>query len=451
MRNCSQLDLDDLIDGATVLNHWVDAFDVALSRQDLSVSDAHIESFVDTDEQHLVNEEYEGYMGNYGETLDYWYRRAAIVVQSPLGEQINRFETDFDAALADAVGLARQGLVQELLSRVQRALPMLTSAIHRHGQAMWSQYSELACALPDADLAKRLCCGFEWSDFSVDDAPGMQRLAERFGAHWMQALVQAWVEQQPPWRADLASAFCQGRYRWPKSIAGCVAALQSLQTPTEVVEQLLAACTAELQRADKALAPQPALQRHSALAVRLSNVCELLCAFESCADSATRQSAVLRHVADTPSLYPPHELGAFLHAVPAAAKRLEAAQKLRQSVLGELRTLLAEAPLADDDFSMPRVEWICHCSDCTPVIGWARQPAPLPLSLAIAESRRNHVQKQHQLAASGIASETLKVGSPYKLVMTKPRDLPQKRRSARLDWTQALTLLANAKSEFAPL
>jgi hypothetical protein len=48
-------------------------------------------------------------MGNYGETLDYWYRRAAPVIQTPLAEQAGRFVSDFDAALADALDLAGPG------------------------------------------------------------------------------------------------------------------------------------------------------------------------------------------------------------------------------------------------------------------------------------------------------------------------------------------------------
>jgi hypothetical protein len=62
---------DELIERGIVLNHWIDANDRPLSRDELPVVEADTESFSDTDESFLVNQEYEGYMGNYGETLDY--------------------------------------------------------------------------------------------------------------------------------------------------------------------------------------------------------------------------------------------------------------------------------------------------------------------------------------------------------------------------------------------
>ena len=33
-------------------------------------------------------------MGNHGDTLDYWYRRAALVIQSPLAVERDQFALD---------------------------------------------------------------------------------------------------------------------------------------------------------------------------------------------------------------------------------------------------------------------------------------------------------------------------------------------------------------------
>ncbi|HQQ69909.1 MAG TPA: 2OG-Fe(II) oxygenase, partial [Alicycliphilus sp.] len=109
---------DELIEDGMLLDFWVDADGQRLRRHALRVNLHAAESFTDTGEDYLVNEEYEGYMGNYGETLDYWYRRAALVLHTPHAEQAARFATDFDAALQDALALARSGDQAALAQRL---------------------------------------------------------------------------------------------------------------------------------------------------------------------------------------------------------------------------------------------------------------------------------------------------------------------------------------------
>jgi len=78
---------EDLIDESIAVDYLVGTDDRPLRHAALHVRRADVHSFTDTDESFLVDEEYEGYMGNYGETLEYWYRRAALVLQTPLAAE----------------------------------------------------------------------------------------------------------------------------------------------------------------------------------------------------------------------------------------------------------------------------------------------------------------------------------------------------------------------------
>ena len=138
---------EELINHDLTLDYWVDDAGAVAPRKALHLNPNATESFTDTGEDFLVNEEYEGYMGNYGDTLDYWYRRAALVLQTPEAHEASRFGTEFDAALADAVQLAHSGDGPALARRVSGALNMLRSFAKRDH---WSAYVALACALPDA-------------------------------------------------------------------------------------------------------------------------------------------------------------------------------------------------------------------------------------------------------------------------------------------------------------
>lgn len=72
---------DELVEEDCALDYWVGVDNKPQSCPALPLATADCFSFTETDESFLVNEEYEGYMGNYGETLDYWYRRAALVIK----------------------------------------------------------------------------------------------------------------------------------------------------------------------------------------------------------------------------------------------------------------------------------------------------------------------------------------------------------------------------------
>ena len=67
----------ELIDESLSLDFWVDEHDQVGPRSSLSVRLDDTTSFTETGSAHLVDEQYEGYMGNYGDTLDYWYTRRA--------------------------------------------------------------------------------------------------------------------------------------------------------------------------------------------------------------------------------------------------------------------------------------------------------------------------------------------------------------------------------------
>ena len=104
-RQSSEPEPDELIEHSTTLDHWVDTDNAVQKLGRLQVSDRDIVCIRETDEDDLVNSEYEGYMGNYGETLDYWYRRAAVVLWPQSSELLQQFDLDADKALQALVAL----------------------------------------------------------------------------------------------------------------------------------------------------------------------------------------------------------------------------------------------------------------------------------------------------------------------------------------------------------
>jgi len=430
---------DELVDRGIVLDHWVDADDRPLRRAELPVADTDTASFKGTDESFLVNQEYEGYMGNYGETLDYWYRRAALVIQTPVAEQAGRFVSDFDAALADALALARRGRRDELAERLQAATKALAAQRQQRGRSLFSALSKLAAALPDAGQARGLMEGFEWVDLRSADVRALARLSACRGEGWTADLIDVWTQPADHWhRLDWRlggspeAGSVAARPPWPQPLAPLLEAGQAAGLSHALIDRMLRRCQQALAAADTSLSRLTPAQRSASLASRLQALCDLATALRLASDVPDSTDFLVRHVLSHPVLYPLRRLRPLVEALPADGPA--AAQVLRSAAIAALRQALATPERRADDHTLDDIDWVCRCADCKAVIRWAESAQAQSLTLAMPEARRRHVQESLSAAAAPLVSTTLRQGSPHKLVIAKKSGLHDGRRELRRAW-----------------
>ena len=452
---------DELIEEGLSLDFWVDAEDRPHQGQPLAVALADCVSFTESHDDFLVNEEYEGYMGNYGETLDYWYRRAALVLQSPLAAEAARFATQPEAALADALKLARKADQHAALAqRLAQALPDLQRYARTKGRVVLARYAQLACVLP-ADLASSLCAPFAWQQLLPADAKALAALGQARGTAWLQAQLRAWAQAaplrlHPSWRPSLvatpdgasartaeAPARHEGVALWPDPLPEFIDAAVAAKWPAQALDEMVTQALLGLQRTD-GQAATPA--EHLAVwPQRLHALCQLALALQRLPQPQSlmhQLQALLQHLAAHPKLYPATDLLPLLRALssPTAAATAE-----RQALLGRVKAALQAALLpplpAADDQGLRHVSWNCRCADCMPALRWAESPTAEPLLLPLAENRRSHVQTALQDAAAPLSFDTLRKGSPYKLVVTKKPGLHAQRQQQRAVWAADLAAL----------
>ncbi len=437
----------ELIEGGTVLDFWVDQRDHISRGKELHLREQDVHAFSDTDDSFLVNQEHEGYMGNHGNTIDYWYRRAGVVIQTPLASEVNRFTTEFDAALADALVLARQGTVQatlELTQRLAAVTPILGSARVASGRKLLKPYVELACALTDPALARSLYEGFDWISFAPSDAVPISVLATYLGQKPMAALLRMWSAPQRT-ASDYfwATKAKESPRAWPSPLPEFVKRSQAAGLAPPLVEILFEQALAAFVQIDRALAHAGPLQWQASLATRLGALAELGTALQLAANPQPVLVALVGHIEQHHKLYPLTQLGPILPVFDALPDPSPTGT-LRKTVILELRAALSAVPRAPDDFGMPALEWGCHCRDCAPVIAWAKAPTNAPLTLPLAEARRGHVQDALQRVSDQFDFAVLKQGSPHKLVIRKPTTLHAQASAMRQQWEFDLAALTRA-------
>jgi hypothetical protein len=109
---------EELLDESLVLNFWVDAGGYVSARKKLSIDPDEIYSFTANEDKHLINKKFDGFTGNAGAMVDYWYRRAALVIESDIALLRAEFITDFGESLAKLRAVSKNPDMQAKIASV---------------------------------------------------------------------------------------------------------------------------------------------------------------------------------------------------------------------------------------------------------------------------------------------------------------------------------------------
>jgi hypothetical protein len=453
-----EVEPEELINDELSLDFWVDAQDRVGPRRSLAIGRDDMVCLVETGKAHLVDEQYEGYMGNYGDTLDYWYRRAALVIRTPMADERDRFELDFDAALDDALQLARESArdptrLVVLAERVQAASRALTDAVSARGRVLFDAYAEIAAALPEPEAASALMSPFDPARLEAPDAEVLARLGQQRDTDWVRGLLRRWYDPNARRWGELA--FWQAGWKmslrdmprlWPQPLPEFIAAALQAGWPDAVLDEWFEGCLRLLTRLEQACAQVTPANRLSLQVGLLSALGELaqalvLCIEDEAAPGERHLQSLIHQILVHPQLYPLPSLRPVVEAMGAWSTRWPAQAPLRTQVVTALRHALAQAERAPDDHNLRGVAWTCRCTDCAGLIAWAESPAAQPLVMAMAEPRRRHVEEKFAESGAPLTATTLRQGSPHKLVLGKPADLQARDRVQRERWARDLAAL----------
>ncbi|WP_242606741.1 2OG-Fe(II) oxygenase, partial [Protofrankia symbiont of Coriaria ruscifolia] len=122
-------EIQELIDVDVTLTHWTGPHGDRLEATSLDVGAEEVCASARTDDLEPYASEYEGYMGNWGNTLDHWYHRAAVVVWPREQAFANRAETSPAWALDALAEMALAGDVSGAKAAAATLEPFWDSAL----------------------------------------------------------------------------------------------------------------------------------------------------------------------------------------------------------------------------------------------------------------------------------------------------------------------------------
>lgn len=444
-------ELDELVDWGITLDAWVTPSGDKAEPIATTVADTEVCATTPSGDLRPYASEYEGYMGNYGNTLDRWYRRAAMVVWP----RQRAFTVRAEASPAWALGALSARLRRKDIAEAQAMAAGLTAFWDRvaggeQRRGFLTKTFRVAGGLQEPDVAAMLLRPFRVEMLTPSHAPALAALAERYGEDWAADLIAVWFAGRRAWAPPGSD-----RPAWVASLVGLYEALQARGAPGTAVGRLLVDRSwdwlrHELDRRREIPAPS---HRDQALAELSRPIVAVLhsTATTDDADLSDQVTGFLCH--DHDDLL----LGCLLRALRAAGTLSPATRAaagldaVAHHCARQLEARLAHPARADDDWSID-LPGECQCPLCQTLEQFLADPDQRTIEWPLAKDGRRHVHTRIDSTELPVLHQTRRTGRPYTLVLTKTEEIFQRNRRARqrdqadLTWLRQSGLIGAPRS-----
>jgi hypothetical protein len=426
--NDGEYDIQDLIDSEVTLTHWTGPDGTGLEETSLPADRTQVCASTPTGALTPYSSEYEGYMGNYGNTLDRWYHRAAVIVWPREQAFANRAEASPSWALDEIAAMAAAGDGPGARAAALTLAPFWDTVVagrarpdQDQARLIFGLALRAADAVADAPIAAILLQPFRIDDLDGEHTDSFGMIAGRYGQPWTAERLRTWFagrqpawastggQERPRWIADRLPALCARLYATGK--AGVPAAQQLVDVAWEWTARDI----------DAALASSWPSQRDAKLGELARPLASVLTAAVAIGAASTRVavSGYLRKQGDAVTAL---EMPALRVAAKQARNRAGGAAgfgDLAADCAARLRGRLAWSQRAAGDWSVELPAGGCDCELCRTLRSFLEDKIRRTLEWPIAKERRRHVHTRIDAAELPVTHVTRRQGSPYILVLHK--------------------------------
>ena len=422
-------ELDELVDWDITLDCWVGPSGEAAEPVATSVADIEVCASTPSTDLRPYASEYEGYMGNYGNTMDRWYRRGALVAWPRRRAFAVRAEASPDWALDDLWRRARAGDVRGSREAAAMLAPFWATVVgHVPRRDLLAKAMRVASAVDDPALAAMLLQPFPVEMLTRGRARALVALVEGYGEPWARDLLVVWFGGGRPWAAHTS----QDRPKWVASLPGLCKALHAAgsagtATARMLVEESWSWLWDAVGQRRRLTPPSRRDEALNRLAQPIGAVLE---------STAVIGSADLRETAIALLCEENDDLVAVLiqvlktaEGLPLASPTAGGLDAIAEHCAVRLRARLACPPRGDDwSLDLPGG---CSCELCDALRGFLIHPVRRTFEWPLAKEGRRHVHGRIDGAELPVHHQTRRTGRPYTLVLTKTEEIFDRERQAR--------------------
>jgi hypothetical protein len=422
--------LQDLIDSSITLAHWVAPEEKRPEEISLTILGTEVTATTPTADLTPYASEYEGYMGNYGNTLDRWYRRAALVIWPREQGFANRARASSAWALDKLDEMVSAEAVANARDAAQSMTPFWDTAARSGPQdQLLGRALATARGLDDADIAAMLLRPFQLERLIPDHASALADLASHYSDTWLADRLRDWSRA---WHTG-AYSYSPEMPEWLAELPRLCATLRSAGSAGTAIARRILDLSWEwfADRVRPSLTGPSTSSRDEWLTGQGRPFAGVLTAAAEAGSAAVLDDAVKLANADSDQVIV-LVMATLRAAEPAPTDRghdrgfdnlaIHCAEQIRASLARPLRT--------SDDWSIEPPSG-CSCDVCETLGTFLQDPKRSAFEWPLAKPGRSHVHSRIDAAELPVRHETRRQGRPYTLVLTKTEALFERERSAR--------------------
>ncbi len=436
-----EYDIQEEIDSGVTLTHLAGPDGTRIEATSLSVDGDQVCASTPTGDLEPYSSEYEGYMGNWGNTLDRWYHRAAVAVWPRDQAFANRAETSPAWALDELAAMVSAGDVPGARAAAATLAPFWDSAVRGatpgeggRASALFGKALRAADAVADPETAVLLLHPFRIEDLTDAQVKWFAKIAGEYGQHWTADLVRTWFgrdqqpwaygrgQERPRWVADWLPGLCEGLHA--TGDAGTAAAQGLVDLAWEWLGKDIGAGLASP-------SPSHRAEKLGGLGKPLASV---LTAAASLGARGTRDivTGYLREQWDAVTALEMSALRAVAELRGDGARGDAGFGELAADCTARLRARLARPRRASGDWSIGLAAGGCTCDLCDTLSTFLQDRSRRTVDWPLAKQRRQHIHSRIDAAELPVTHVTRRQGSPYTLVLNKTEALFAREQEARI-------------------
>lgn len=433
--------LGDLIDSEIELRYGIAPDGSVLPSEAHYVAAAELCMNRSTVDCQPFRSEYEGYMGNYGNTVDRWYHRAAVVLWPRERTFVIRARQSPRWGIEQVVGRLAAGDSEQAQQWAQSLLPFWGRGVANDAASLDATLA-VAAALDCAPTAAGLLAPFALVQLLPSATPSVLRLLEQCGLDWCKECLRRWSEARQPDEIQL---------RWLGSTLPELAHAWSRAAPAD--GRALAATLVQdrwdwLRRyVEQAQARTGGSARTRALSATSPALLGMIRSSHDACVELRQQVIDMLLSSELPLQVPLGVLRAAVgEGVDTAALGLA---PVHGHCTQALVARLAQPARADTDWSiMPPPQSVRLGELGEPLARFLASPVQQRLEWPLAQARRQLIHQFIDCHELPVRHQTRRVGRPYTLVLEKTRALFQRELAELRQWTEDLAWLRQVADRF---
>ena len=412
-------EVHELINSAVILTRWTGLDGAQLEEISLHVPDSQVCASTPSGDLAPYSQEYEGYMGNWGNTLDRWYHRAAVVIWPRDRAFVNRAEISPGWALDELAAIASAGDVAAARTAAATLAPIWTG--HWTDDAVFGKALRGAEVVADETIASLLLRPFRIASLTSGYASPFARLADGYGQDWTADQLRVWFGGDD---RGWAYGYSHEVEQWvPGRLPDLSRALHARGGNSSVAaQQLIDLAWSRIRRSiESAFAMSPPSYRVSQLNGYGKPLAALLAAASIVAATSTRD-LVTAFICQQDDAVTHLELSALRAAVDLPRSNAVAdagLSALAQDCADRLSARLARPIREADDWSIEPPASACSCELCGTLDKFLAARDRRTLAWPLAKDGRQHVHSRIDLAELPVTHTTRRQGRPFTLVLAK--------------------------------